>query len=259
MYLYEKVQSEYDRLSSLMAAVERNLEEMPEGSLVCDKDGKRYKHYIRKDKKKKYLRKDQMDLVLTLAKKKYLKKMLINLKRQTTAAGRYLRAWPKKDRVLELLEKQPHIEELLRPFLQPLDEKLRKWAEEDYPSTAGYPERLIHPGPNGKMYRSKSEATIAYALFRNRIPFRYEMDKDINGIIYHIDFTIRHPETGEMFYWEHFGKIDDIKYTANLGRKLTDFENARMFPGKNLILTFESAQFPLSIGEVEDIIHNWFL
>ena len=34
------------------------------------------------------------------------------------------------------------------------------------------------------------------------------------------DFTIRHPMTGETFYWEHFGIMDDSQYCNNALSKL---------------------------------------
>ena len=133
------------------------------------------------------------------------------------------------------------------------------WEEEEYPSTAEHPEHLIHPGPKGKMYRSKSEASIATVLHRHGIPFRYEWDKDINGVTYHIDFTIRHPKTGQIIYWEHCGGMDKDGYSANVGTKIKDYESAGIFPDRNLILSFESKQFPFEYGMAEEIVERWFL
>ena len=85
------------------------------------------------------------------------------------------------------------------------------------------------------------------------------MDHTINGITYHIDFTIRHPKTGETYYWEHFGMIDSESYNHRFAGKLADYESDGIFPGINLILTYESRKFPLSISMIDEIIEEWFL
>ena len=108
------------------------------------------------------------------------------------------------------------------------------------------------------MYRSKSETMIARGLFEKRIPFRYENDKEIGGVTYHIDFTIRHPKTGQFIYWEHLGAMDMESYALNAGMKLRAFAGAGIVLGRNLILTMETRQYPLSYGLVEDIIQQWF-
>ena len=56
--------------------------------------------------------------------------------------------------------------------------------------------------------RSKSEAMIAMSLYVQKIPYRYECELKLGSITLFPDFTIRHPETGEIFYWEHFGMMD---------------------------------------------------
>ena len=257
--IFDLLSQEYTRLSSQICSLENAIERLPEGSLEFNKNGNRYRHYQSINKKRTYLPLSEQETIEALAKKKYLQKMLMDARNEKSAIGKYLKAHNDKDHAHDLLTHNPHLEELLSPLFAPLDEKLRNWASADYPSTAGHPEFLIHPGPGGKKYRSKSEAMIAYILYKYRIPFRYEWDKDINGITYHIDFTIRHPKTGEFFYWEHCGMMDRDSYAANIGTKLRDFEKVGIFPDRNLILTFESRQYPFEIGMAEEIVKKWFL
>ena len=56
--------------------------------------------------------------------------------------------------------------------------------------------------------RSKSEAFIASSLSDKGIPFRYECAAKIAGTVIYPDFTIRHPLSGKLCLWEHFGLID---------------------------------------------------
>ncbi len=260
MTFFETSKTEYWRLEKKVEALESAIAKLPSGSLEWNRRGDRYRFYRRKGEEKKFISqtKDQ-PLIEALAKKKYLKKMLMDTRREKDAIAKYLKAHKDEDHARDLLTLYPHVGELLSPLFKPLDEKLAEWAKEEYSSTADNPESLIHPGPEGKMYRSKSEAMIAYILYKYRIPFRYECDKYINGITYHIDFTIRHPKTGETIYWEHCGLMDKDGYAANVGTKIKEYEYAGIFPDRNLILTFESKQFPFEIGMVEEIVQKWFL
>ena len=255
---YEMMSAESGRLASNIATIEKMLCALPEGTLRYWKTGDGYKHFVVKNGKRAYISTKDQELVAQLAKKKILTKMLQDAKAEKAAIDSYLNNHCEIDHVAECLANEPYLEQLVRPLYQARDNRLRAWAEEKYPSTAGFPEKLVHPGPGCKMYRSKSEAMIAHTLYKKGIPFRYEWDHEINGIVYHIDFTIRHPKTGETFYWEHFGKMNDERYVYRNMRKLIDFESAGIFPGVNLILTYESGKFPLNIGKVEEIVERWF-
>ncbi len=258
MNLFEEMKAEYIRLSAQTASLERAIDALPEGSLEWRKRGNTYRYYRRTQDKKEYIAKSNPQLIEALAKKKYLQKMLIDAKEEKTAISKYLNAHKGKDRPKELIIHNPNIENLLRPLFVGTDEKLAVWAAEEYPSTAGYPNQLIHPGPLGKMYRSKAEASIAYVLFKYHLPNRYECDKTIGEVTYHIDFTIRNPENGQTIYWEHCGMMDNDRYAANIGIKLKEFEKAGIFPDRNLILTFESKQFPFETWMAEEIVHQYF-
>lgn len=259
MDFYNNLKSESFRLSSKISVIEKELSRLPEGALRFWKNGNSYKHYLEKNGFRKYIPLSQIDLIAMLAKKDILKKMLQDTRREKEAIDAYLRKHREEDSVAARLVAHPHLEELVHPMFQVRDDRLRIWAEADYPSTAGHPEDLIHEGPRGQMFRSKSESHIAIRLFANRIPYRYEWDRTINGIVYHIDFTIRHPKTGEIFYWEHFGRIDDEKYNRKNARKLADYESVGIFPNKNLILTYESKRFPLNFSTIDAVIEKWFL
>ncbi|MBR2755155.1 MAG: hypothetical protein IKD64_05015 [Lachnospiraceae bacterium] len=259
MNIYDKMKAEAARLSTKAMALEAEISTLPPEAFKFQQNGNSFKHYHYLNKKWKYLPSSEMDQIVALNKRMILEMMLKDTKNELDAITAYLNKHHESDTAMEYMIKKPHAEELLRPFIQIRDERLWKWAEEDYPSTAGHPESLIHKGPQGKMYRSKSEAQIATSLFKHEIPNRYEWDREINGIVYHIDFTIRHPKTGEYYYWEHFGLMSDEKYNLRNARKLTDYESVGIFPDVNLILTYESRRFPLSISRIDEIVEEWFL
>ena len=253
------MKSESARLASNIATLETEIAKMPKGKLHIWKNGKGYKHILKKNGKLKYLRLSQMEFIVKMAKKLILELMRDDARKEKRAIDMYLRHCNKTDSVGEALAKSPRLEELVRPLFQIRDERLKVWAEADYPSTAGHPESLIHQGPGERLFRSKSVAQIATALYKKQVPYRYEEDNEINDIVYHPDFTIRHPQTGETYYWEHFGRIDDETYNQRNARKLTDYAKAGIVPDVNLIITWESKQCPLSISKIEETVAKWFL
>lgn len=100
-------------------------------------------------------------------------------------------------------------------FSQELED--RKHAEFD--QNMKYPEQKTHRTSSANLVRSKAEALIDTILFINHIPFRYECGLSFGSIVIYLDFTIRHPETGELYYWEHFGCMDDPAYARNMVSK----------------------------------------
>ena len=73
------------------------------------------------------------------------------------------------------------------------------------------------------------------------------------------DFTIRHPITGEMVYWEHFGLMDEEEYRNSVYKKLKFYCDNGIIPSINLITTYETKQHPLDANHVEAIIKEYFL
>ena len=86
------------------------------------------------------------------------------------------------------------------------------------------------------------------------IPFRYECALHLGNTTLFPDFTIRHPKTGEFFYWEHFGMIDNATYCQNMTSKLQLYTAHGIIPSIQLITTYETKEHPLSAEMVENII-----
>ena len=91
-------------------------------------------------------------------------------------------------------------------------------------------------------------------LIEHVVPFRYEAELLLEGYTFYPDFTICHPETGQILYWEHLGMIEQRIYREKAFAKLGVYIANGIVPGKNLILTFESAKEPLDMEWVEELI-----
>lgn len=99
--------------------------------------------------------------------------------------------------------------------------------------------------------RSKSEAMIAMSLYVQKIPYRYECELKLGSITLFPDFTIRHPETGEIFYWEHFGMMDKPEYVKNASDKISLYMKYGIYPNDKLLVSYETQKQPLSTEQID--------
>ena len=100
---------------------------------------------------------------------------------------------------------------------------------------------------------------IVYLLHDYKIPFRYESELELGQVTVYPDFTIRHPKTGKLFLWEHLGMVDEPAYRRNTLSKLQLYMEHGWIPSVNLILTFETKEYPLDMAYVEGLIKDYFV
>ena len=158
-----------------------------------------------------------------------------------------------------LLSENSLYSELLSPYFTPESQELQKWMAQPYESNPAYPEQRIHKTRAGIFVRSKSEALIAMLLYMNKIPFRYECALSLGNVAVFPDFTIRHPHTGQFFYWEHFGMMDSSVYAKNAFSKLQLYTEHGIVPSIQLLTTYETKEHPLDSAAAENLIKSYFL
>ncbi len=112
---------------------------------------------------------------------------------------------------------------------------------------------------NGIRVRSKSEILIGNSLFDNGIPFKYECPLRLRHGTKYPDFTVLNKRTRRVYYWEHFGMMDDDTYVQNSMDKLRFYESEGMVLGKDLIATFETSNNPISIAGINGIIRSFLI
>ena len=233
---------------------------MPEGKLLCAKNGKRYKWYLSNGSDPIYLKKTENHLAKKLAEKKYLQLKKEDLLLELKAINSYLGIISKKNNMADRLLTEPNgYCDLLKEKFKVESEELLRWQSEEYIKNENFIENLKHRTSSGGMVRSKSEVLIDTVLYKNKIPYRYECALKLGGRIIYPDFTIRHPKTGETFYWEHFGAMDDPGYYKNVFLKLEEYTTHGIVPNINLITTYETSEHPLGIYEVENMVERYFL
>ncbi len=148
--------------------------------------------------------------------------------------------------------------ELLASYFQ-LSPSHTAWMQETYDHNSKNPENLIYKAVNGISVRSKSEAIIAMLLYTNKIPFRYECALNLGDIKFYPDFTILHPKTEQLYYWEHFGLMDSPGYCQNAFSKQQLYAAHGILPSVHLLTTYENQAYPLNTELVEKKIYYYFL
>ena len=247
----EEMMQELERISCLE-------KQFPQGELICTKNKDHYKWLVKDKDGISYLPKSQRKLAEALAVKKYYYLKKTELERCLLACEAYLKKMKSKEEKSAQLLAHPEYGKLLSRYFQPLNEELAKWQNVEYPICSKHEENLIIKGTQGKMLRSKSEAIIDMLLYQNKIPFRYEDKLVLDGITLYPDFVIRHPVSGEFFYWEHFGMMDEEEYRSHACNKINLYCRMGILPFVNLIITFETKKQPISVERVELLIQEFF-
>ncbi|MBE5877250.1 MAG: ATPase [Lachnospiraceae bacterium] len=194
-----------------------------------------------------------------LAWKKYWTCMLEDLGQEKRAVDAYLKQKNgKKKHLEELMEKDHGCMELLKGAIRTKSQALEEWMQAEYQTNPEFPEHLIHNTVAGHKVRSKSETMIVMYLYNNQIPYRYEGALTLDGTTIYPDFTIRHPKTGQIYYWEHFGKMDDEVYIRKTQRKFQTYTSNGIIPTIQLITTYETKDNPLDMKTIEEIIERCF-
>ena len=221
-------------LDENISAIQQKLLNYPDGKLICTQNGKYIKWYHSDGHIQTYIPKKKREYAEQLAAKKY---------------------WSLR---MEELVREQRAKELLTNIHADQPQSTREWLASPYKHNEKYPEQLIHKTAGGIYVRSKSESLIAFFLHMNGIPFRYECELQLGEITVYPDFTIMDPKTGKIYYWEHFGMIDDPSYARSAMTKIQSYIANRIYPTIQLIMTYETKMNPLDTESIEKTIQHYF-
>ncbi len=245
-------------MNNKIDVIHAQLENLPSGKLYVKHYKSNYKWYISNEHQKIYLPKSQKTLAEELAKKKYLSYKLEELLQEKKACLQYLKCFSSSHTKSEQLLSSPLYFPLLKSSFKPASRFHDEWVNEIYTKNNNYPEHLIHKSLSNNFVRSKSEAMIDTVLFQHNIAFRYECLLQLGDLSLYPDFTIMHPITNKIYYWEHFGMMDNPNYSKNVFSKLQIYNSNNLIPSINLIITFETKEAPLDIYRIEKTVNFYF-
>lgn len=251
---------ELQKLNTKIHFIQSQLEQYPQGHIICARNSTRYKWYVKDGKTLTYLPKKNKAFAEKLAAKKYLSLLLNDLLHEKQSIELYLNHHNLSPNLSEkLLTEDSEYSRLLSASFKPKSLELSDWMHAPYESNTRFPDQLTHKTLSGKFVRSKSEVLIDMVLHLNQIPFRYECALQLGDVTLYPDFTIRHPKTGQTYYYEHFGRMDDPNYSKNAYSKLQLYNSYGIVPTIQLITTYETKEHPLSSEKIEQIVQEYFL
>lgn len=256
----KKLEERLDILNSEIESIHKRLKRLPKEGFYCTKNGNSYKWYVVNEGKTSYLAKHHEDRAQKLATKEYLQAMLEEKEHEVESIRMYLEHQQRKHLTAEqIINKNQEYTRLISPYFQPFPKKQQDWLEETFQINDNHPENLRFNTKLGFKVRSKSELFIVMQLHEHKIPFRYECALCVNGNTFYPDFTIMHPSTGRIYYWEHFGLMDNPEYSHTAFKKLEEYAYNGIFPSVNLITSYETKKHPLATDEIDAIIRHYFL
>lgn len=258
LIIIQALKKHLHNLESTITSLTHQLNALPQGTLYLKHDGKYIKHYLYNNHTEHYIPRKNIDLAKQLAYKEYLIAQIKDLTQEKKALELFFAKLPKLSYTESLLN-NPDISSLIQFHNTTLSEDLYTWATAKYNRNTKHLENLIHTSPSGNLLRSKSEALIDLFLWQNNIPYRYECELILGDTILYPDFTIRHPISGDTYYWEHFGLIDTPYYSQNALSKLSLYSKYNIFPTINLITTYETKDHPLQSNFILSILNQYFL
>lgn len=235
---------------------------LPQGHLRIEQKkgarGPQFYHFTNpSDTHGKYIPAANQELARRLAQKDYDYKLIKILRQQISILEKLIDT--SENKIINLYEKScPARQKLITPVTLTNLQYTEAWQNISWvghPFADDAPEFFT---ARGEQVRSKSEVIIADTLSRHHIPYRYEFPLELkNRSIYHPDFLCLNVHTRQEFIWEHFGMMDSSEYAESTVKKLKVFSDNDIYPGRNLIITMETAETPLSSRQVENLINEY--
>lgn len=250
-------------LRNLQKEKEKELIHAPEGTLRIDRRKKGNVFFHRKSSEYPngiYIRKKHRDLAVELAQKDYNEKLLRVVKHELSALEKIKDILPScsVEDVYETLS--PDRQELVTPIIEPEGQWIQKWLSIPYQGKSFDDQAPELYTSKGERVRSKSEIIIADSLMRADVPYRYECPIVLKGYgKVHPDFTVLNIKLRKELYWEHLGMMDDSEYVEHALQKIATYEQNGIFPGDNLILTYETKQNPINQKIIMLMIRRYLL
>lgn len=249
---------------NLLESCRKEFDSLPEGHLSWGREnGKVFYLYEKKNEKSgkrgRQRIKEGNDLIRQLARKKYLEKFIPQLSKEADRLRKFIGGRIDVDPA-QIIDSMKGVYSTL-PEKYFFGDKMRdgeKWAQAPYRMSDYRPDEKKQTTSRGLHVRSKSELLIAEKLYEFDIPFRYEELIRIAGRQYAPDFTIL-KRSGDLFYWEHMGLMENQNYRYKNKLKLAAYERAGIMPWRNLIITYDEYDGGINLAVIESEIRNRLL
>ena len=248
---------------ALMKKVKEALQDSVPGSLRITTIHGKPRYYHMNGGSQTYLPPEESELIHALAESAYLSKLERILSHEIRTIGDFLSRYHPEKKLTLLKTLLPDRRALIDPLIPSDEQFIESWQRslvsnrESSPNS--YENRSGIVAETGEWYRSKSELLLTDTFRKNHIPFVYEAPLFLGGSVLYPDFTLLNVRTRETFYWEHFGMIGDAEYQRGMPGKIARYVSAGLFPGRELLMSFELTDNPIHMPTVNAIIREFLL
>ena len=261
--LKDMLVKEQERLEQILHKTEKRLQDAPQGTLHLSKckNSIQYYRYMPADESNgTYIPKSDIEQIHSLAQKSYDQKIQKLAGKRLSQIKKITRDYDNNEIENVYLNLHEERKKLVEPVELPWEQQLEQWNAKEYKQKEFQEGTAVILTEKGERVRSKSEKILADYFYRNGIPYKYEKPLYLKGLgIVHPDFTFLSGKTKQEIYWEHDGRMDDGVYVQNAIRKIHAYEANGIYPGENLILTFETEKLVLDIRIVKRLVERYLL
>lgn len=243
-----------EQLQTKLQAQEKDIADK---TLRLSKSNGTFQYYSEIKNKRFYIRKKNIQQAKTLAQKDYDKKLIPYIAKNIASLEEFTKNYsPQK--CINCFSKLPTARKLLvTPVFIDDNTYVKQWQTQKFELKSDTPEDNLFT-PKNEHVRSKSEVIIASILKAKGVPYHYEFPVKISSsITFHPDFFCLNKRTRQEFYWEHCGRMDDPEYARGVVKRLSLYARKNIISGKNLILTMETHEHPLSTKDVEQLVETF--
>ena len=259
--LMEMLVREQERLEEILKKARDGLQQAPDGSLRLSSRRKAMQFYRRlpeAEKRDSYVPRAQEALLRKLAQKAYDEKIVKAAEKSLYRVRMLIKEYETDQIEQVYLKLHPERRKLIEPVEKTWDERLEAWLSEEYQGKPFQEGTVMIRTEKGERVRSKSEKILADYFYRNGIPYKYERPLYLKGLgVVHPDFTILSRKSRQEIFWEHNGRMDDPVYAQNAVRKIQAYMENDIYPGENLVLTFETEKTVLDDRMVKGIVERF--
>ena len=258
--IYER-KNELEKACSLLKS---EIEKSPKGCLRISASRGSTQYYHKTTSKNpvvKYIPKSDINLVYLLAQKNYDQKLMKELNKELDEINQFCNNYHPEDIQKVYDNFNIHRKALITPIMLSDKDYIEQWENIEYEHMGFREETPEYYTAKGERVRSKSEIIIADELYRNQIPYKYEMPLQLQigrkTVDFYPDFTVLNKRTGKKWWIEHFGMMDKESYFENTLQKLDIYEKNNILLGKNLFFLHETSTSPLNISTLRKYIETY--
>ena len=142
------------------------------------------------------------------------------------------------------------------------NDRLDAWMKLPYERNRGYEnQRIISSDTFNTLSKAEDsiidKATSAgwHLWYEPKILIPGEFDYSGNQAYEYPDIVLVHPRTKKIMIWEHCGLMDDPAYMKKTARRLLHYSQLGFLLNRDIFVTTETSQRPLSAMEIDEMIH----